>query len=228
MSGFALSPETLQILKNMAAINPSLKFTAGNVLRTVAPAGSILMEATVAETFPVDFSIYELSKLLTVLNLPNMKGAELHFDDPNNAKMTIKAAKAKIDYFFTSNKFTAHPGKQIALPSVDLEVIVTEADLDSFTKAASALDHKILEFRAEGGKAYLVASTPALDTSNDYVQELELDASKPVPVDGSYKIKADSFKVLPGDYLIQICGKGIMSCKHQTREVIYHFGLERV
>ena len=221
MQALALSKDTLEILKNMSAINNSLKFEEGSVLKTVSPAGSVIMEATVAETFPITFSIYELNKFLNVLNLPTMKDAELMFED--DKKVVIKAGKTKINYFFANEGFVQHPGKTVVLPTVDLDVIVTEQDLDGFTRAAAALGHKILEFRAEGGNAFLVASTPEMDTSNDYVVELcDTEAE-----DGSYRIKAENFRVLNGDYHIQVCAKGIMRVQHQTRPIACFFGLER-
>lgn len=217
----SLSRDTQEILKNMSSINNSLKFEAGSVLRTVNATGSIVMEADIAETFPQTFSIYELNKLLAVLNLQTMRDAELVFDD--DKKVVIQAGRNKVDYFFTNESFVTHPGKQMVLPSADMSLTVSEADLEGFTKAAATLGHKILEFRAEGGQAFLVASTPELDTSNDYVVGMgDTEAA-----DGRYRIKSENFKVLSGDYDIVICARGIMSATHKTRPVRYFFGLER-
>lgn len=218
----SLSRDTQEILKNMSTINNSLKFEAGNVLRTMNASGSIVMEADIAETFPQTFSIYELNKLLAVLNLQTMRDAELAFED-DGKKVVIQAGRNKVDYFFTSESFVTHPGKSMKIPSADLSLTVSEADLEGFTKAAATLGHKILEFRAEGGEVSLVASTPELDTSNDYV----VGMGQTEAADGRYRIKADNFKVLPGDYDIVICARGIMSAFHKSRPVRYFFGLER-
>lgn len=216
-----LSKDTLEIIKNASTINNSMRFSVGNSIKTINAAGNVIMEATIDETLPVEFSIYELNKFLSVLNLPNMKDAELVFED--DKKVTIQSGKSKIQYYFTDASFTTHPNKDINLPSVDLETEVEADTLEGFTKAASALGHKILAFRVQTGKALLVATTPDIDTSNDYVYEL----GDTTAADGEYKLKIENLKIIPGDYTIQICAKGLMKLVHKTRPLTFFLGLER-
>lgn len=217
-----LSKETMEILKNIASINNSMKFKVGNELKTVSAAGSVVMETVIAESFPIEFSIYDLSKLLGVLNLPNMKDAELVFED--DKKMIIQSGKSKIQYFFTEQTFVVHPDKQISLPSVEVNVDMDADVLDGFARAAAALGHKIMAFKVEDNKAYLVATTPEIDVSNDYVVEL----GDVTDGDGIYKIKIENLKIVAGDYNIQISAKGIMKLTNKNRSLIYFIGLESV
>lgn len=220
-----LSKDTLEVLKVMSTINNSLKFEAGSTLKTISAGGSIIMEAEIAETFPQGFSIYEMNRFLNVLNLANMKDAQLEFNDGN--KVTIRSGKSKVDYYFSSETFVQHPGKQIQLPTVDLKVTLTEEDIDNFVKGAAALGHKILAFRAVGGAVSLVATTPEVDTSNDMEIGLDLEDGATAPADGTYRIKLENLKVLPGDYVVEICGRGIIRLEHKTRKVITFIGLEK-
>lgn len=151
-----------------------------------------------------------------------MKDAELHFDD--DKKVVIKSGRTKIDYFFTADGFVVHPGKSIVLPSEDLVLEVTQEDLENIIKSASTLGHKILEFRVKEGKLSLAATTPAVDTSNDMVIEYGDTEAE----DGSFKIKFDHMKLIPGDYHITICSKGISVFQHKTRKVKTYIGLEKV
>lgn len=221
-----LSNDTREILKVMASINNSLKFVAGNELKTISANGSVIMEATIEETFPQGFSIYEMNRFLNVLGLPNMKEAALEFNDEK--KVTIRSGKSHVNYFFSSDEFAQHPGKAIVLPTVDLDVNLTQEDIDNFVKGAAALGHKILAFRAAGGVVSLVATTPEMDTSNDMEIELALEEGATAPTDGEYKIKLEYVKLLPGDYRVQICAKGIMRLEHKTRKVVSFIGLEKV
>lgn len=221
-----ISKETLEILKVMASINNSIKILAGNVLKTISPNGSVIMETEIAETFPQDFAIYELNRLLAVLNLNNMKDAVLEFSD--DKKIVIRAGKVAIDFFFANEEFVSHPGKTVQLPSVDLSVELTQENIDDFVKGAAALGHKILAFRAENGVVKLVATTPEIDTSNNMEIELPAVDGAEAPIDGEYKIKLEYVKLIPGDYLIQICSRGIMRLEHKTRKVVSFIGLERV
>lgn len=222
-----LSQETIGILQVASQINNSLKFTAGNEIKTMSASGAIVLETEIVEQFPQDFSIYELNKFLSVLKLNNFKNnAELHFDGGAQF-MTIRSGSAKVKYFFSADSFVQHPGKSIKLPKVDIELKLTEDTLDNFTKAAQALGHKTIKFVVADGKLKLIGTDPAsADTSNDY-EEVIGD----VEFDGSYEatILLNNLKLIPGDYTVQILqvpGKGIARFEHLTRKIVSFIALE--
>ena len=62
-----LSAKTVQILANFAAINSSILFKKGNVIKTISNAQNILAKAVADETFPQDFAIYDLSQFHLLL-----------------------------------------------------------------------------------------------------------------------------------------------------------------
>ena len=76
-----LSAKTVQILANFAAINSSILFKKGNVIKTISNAQNILAKAVVDETFPQDFAIYDLSQFLSAISLFN--DPVLIFDNEN-------------------------------------------------------------------------------------------------------------------------------------------------
>ncbi len=220
-----LSPETLQVLKIASSINKSLAFKAGNEIKTVSATGSIVMEATVNESFPVDFAIYELPKLLGVLALPSFKDAELVFEDAVDTHMLIKAGSSKIKYFYTPEDFAKHPGKSIVLPKVDVDVNIQKDVLEAFEKAAAALGHKFMKFKVSDKKLYLIATTPELDTSNDYIVEMGDQNSD----DFDAMIKLENLRLVPGDFNVQLLkmgGRGISKWSHLTRKISTFIGLE--
>lgn len=220
-----LSAETLQVLKIASSINKSLAFKAGNEVKTVSATGSIVMEATVTETFPVDFAIYELPKLLGVLALPSFKDAELVFEDDVDTHMVIKAGSSKIKYFYTPEDFAKHPGKSIVLPKVDVDVNIQKDTLEAFEKTAAALGHKFLKFKVEDKKLFLIATTPEVDTSNDYVVEMGDQDSD----DFEALIKLENLRLVSGDFNVQLLkmgGRGISKWSHLTRKISTFIGLE--
>lgn len=217
-----LSSDTIEILKNIATINNSLKFQVGDELKTISSAGTIIMEAKIKESFPREFSIYELSKFLNVLSLPNMRDAELVFAD--DEKVKIKSSNSEINYFFTEQSFITHPDKIITLPSIDLDTVITEETFDNFQKAANALSHKILILKAKDEQISLIATTPDIDTSNDYIEDLGAIAGV---IDGEYQIRVDNLKMLAGEYRVEVCAAGIAKFTHTTRPITYYLGLER-
>jgi hypothetical protein len=220
-----LSQETLQVLKIASTINKSLAFKSGSEIKTVSATGSIVMEAAITETFPVDFAVYELPKLLGVLALPSFKDAELVFEDGVDTHMLIKAGSSKIKYYYTPEDFAQHPGKTIVLPKVDVEVSFQKDVLENFEKAAAALGHKFLKFKVDGKKLYLIATTPELDTSNDYIVEMgDNDAD-----DFEAMIKLENLRLVSGDFTVQLLkmgNRGISKWSHLTRKINTFIGLE--
>jgi len=220
-----LSQETLQILKLASTINKSLAFKAGSEIKTVSATGSIVMDAAIPETFPVDFAVYELPKLLGVLALPAFKEAELVFEDGVDTHMLIKAGSSKIKYYYTPEDFAKHPGKAIVLPKVDVEVNLQRDVLENFEKAAAALGHKFLKFKVDNKKLYMIATTPEVDTSNDYIVDLGDNEAE----DFEAMIKLENLKLVPGDFnlqLVKLGGKGISKWSHLTRKINIFIGLE--
>ena len=71
-----LNEDTLQILKNFASINSNIVFDEGNTIKTISEAKNILSEATISESFPQKFGVYDLNEFLGVLGLvdkPSLK-----------------------------------------------------------------------------------------------------------------------------------------------------------
>lgn len=220
-----LSQETLQVLKIASTINKSLAFKAGSEIKTVSATGSIVMEAAIPETFPADFAVYELPKLLGVLALPAFKDAELVFEDGVDTHMLIKAGKTKIEYYYTPEDFAQHPGKTIVLPKVDVEISLQRDVLEGFEKAAAALGHKFMKFKVKDKQLFLIATTPEIDTSNDYIVEMgDNDAE-----DFEAMIKLENLRLVSGDFTVQLLkmgNRGISKWSHLTRKINTFIGLE--
>ena len=64
-----LSNETVSVLKNFATINQNLVIKSGNSISTISAQKNIIAKATVKETFPKDFAIYDLNEFLAALSL---------------------------------------------------------------------------------------------------------------------------------------------------------------
>ena len=62
-----ISNETIQLLKNFAAINSNILIRKGKTLSTISTAKNIFAKATVAEDFPVEVPVYDLNSLLALL-----------------------------------------------------------------------------------------------------------------------------------------------------------------
>lgn len=218
-----LSKETIEVLKVISTINNSMRFEEGSVLKTMASDQTIVMEASISETIPQTFSIYDLSNFLNVLALPHLQDADLIFD--GDRKVIIKAGKSKIDYYFTEASFVTYPeGKQIILPTVDATFELTQENLSVLTKGASLLGQKMVTFRVASGKVTMIVSNPDIDTSNS----MEIELCDTDDEDGTYLVSLERFKLLPGDYKVEISAAGMLKMEHTTRKATTFIGLEAV
>ena len=64
-----LSEQTVSLLKNFSGINQNIQFKAGNKISTISAQKNILASAEIPESFPSDFAIYDLNKMLGVMSL---------------------------------------------------------------------------------------------------------------------------------------------------------------
>src|SRR5574343_1675436 len=102
-----LSNETIKILKNYAAINNSLLFSKGNVLKTVSGEKTILATAMIQEEIPFDFAIYDLSSMLAMLSCLNDPEIICH-----SKKVEIKSSQGQqgsFDIYYSDASLIATP-----------------------------------------------------------------------------------------------------------------------
>jgi len=89
-----ISQQTLSILKNFATINGNILVRAGSNLSTISPQKNILANANVAESFPLEFAIYDLSQFLSAVSL--FEDADFDFAEKY---VTISSGRRSIKYF---------------------------------------------------------------------------------------------------------------------------------
>jgi len=92
-----ISKQTIEILRNYAAINQNILIKEGNVLTTRTVARNLFASATVDTSFPQDVGIYNLSTFLGVLSL--FSDPEIDFGE---SAMTISQGKNKVNYLYAA------------------------------------------------------------------------------------------------------------------------------
>ena len=142
-----LSARTIQILKSFAQINQSLIFAPGNELKTISPLKTMVAKATIAETVPQQFAIWDLPRFLGVLSL---------FDDPdleiNEKFITIKSGKTILDYVYClPDMMTPPPKKMDDIPADAVEKELPSATLQSLMKAVGVLQLPEIAFVVKDG-----------------------------------------------------------------------------
>ena len=213
-----LSDKTLSLLKNFSSINQSILFKEGSSLRTISVMKNILAEATITETFPKDFGIYDLNQFLNGLNL--YQTPELDFENDNY--VMIREGKSRSKYFFADpSVIVTPPDKDIVLPSEDVCFELNTQQLDKLLKAAAIYQLPDLSAVGEAGVVKLVVRDKKNDTSNDFsIVVGETDSIF------TFNFKVENIKILPGSYEVVISQKLLSRFTSTDMDLRYYVAME--
>jgi len=204
-----ISDSTFDVLKNFSSINQSLAFKTGNVIRTVSEQKTILAQAKVNESFPVDFAIYELNQFLGLSSL--FEDADFEFGE---SRVTLKEGSATANYTYADpSMITTPPEKNIDLPSIDVAFDMSKDDFRQVMNGANQLGLPEIVVRGEGGTITLVATDTKNPTTNEF--------SRVVGEHGAefqFIFKTENFKFIQNDYQVEISSKGIGHFKSNSVE----------
>jgi hypothetical protein len=197
-----LSDNTMNVLKNFAAINPSIVIKPGNVLRTISPQKTIMAIATGVDDFPLGAGIYDLSRFLATLTL--FENPDLDFNDKS---IQLIEGKRKVEYTLADTSMILQaPEKEIKMPLCEVNVQVTWNDLQSVLKAASVLGLPEIAFKSTDGEIVLEAVNSKNPTTDRYGVTIGSTESA-----FNMYVKVENLKLLPGDYMVNLSSKGL-SC----------------
>lgn len=211
------SNETLSVLKNFSAINPSVAFRPGQVIRTISPQKTIMAAANVTETFDTPAAIYDVSRFLGTLHL--FDDADIQF---GTDRFTIKGGSKTLKYTYASESLIiTPPDKDITVPNPEANLKVSWSDIDSVIKATGILQLPEVAFESRNGNVYLCAvdsKNPSADTYDILLAEdLGLEDFKMI-------IKTDNLKLMAADYDVALSSKGMAHFK--SDKVQYWIAIE--
>lgn len=212
-----ISNETRDVLKNFSTINSGIRVKTGNRLETISNMKNILAIATIEESFPQDFAIY---------NLPEFLGATSLLDDPefnfNPEKLSVEDTNSKMDYFYASEGMVVAPEKMITMPSSEVSFTITSTLLTDLQKASSVLGVNDLVLESDGTAVTLTVKDKKNATSNTFSRTVaEGNGDK-----YQMNFKIENLKILTGNYEVQVSSKGISHFKNTDVEVEYFIALE--
>ena len=216
-----LSNDTLAILKNFATIQPNLMFRSGSELKTIAEGKNIIAKATITETIPQDFGIYDVNDFLSSLSL----FTDPTFDFSTDGKsVKLSEGKSSLKYYFSDEASLTYPQKDITMPPTDASFVLTAEVLKNLLRATSLLSVSTVAVESVGSGIVIRVQDAKNSTSNSYGTEVEGNNNG-----HTFKFHFDisNFKILPGDYDVSISGKLISHFKHKTLPIEYWIALEK-
>lgn len=215
MQKLKLSTNTIQILKNFSAINPSLRIKPGSTLSTISSSKSILARAKVEETFENDMAIYDISRFLSALSL--FKDPDLAIDGTH---ALITEGGKKMKYTFAElTVVEAAPDKNISMPTEDATFKLTNDVMNDINKVVSVLRLPHVVVTGSDGKIRIGAADIANPTTDNFAIDVgETDKNF------SLVFKAENLKIMPQDYDVAIHARGIS--RFETENLTYFIAVE--
>ena len=205
-----IDTNTINVLKNFAKINPSIVIQEGNTLKTISPSKTIMAKAEITTDFPQKFAIYDLNRFLSTLSLfgdPDLKFSEKFVNISDGNKM-------KTDYVYADeNAITKVPEKTINLPSIDVSFELKLENLKEVEKAAGVLQLPEICVSGDGVNIYL----KAVDSKNPSSDVFSVQIGDTDKTFNAY-FKYENIKIIPGDYEVSICSRGISHFKGKEAE----------
>lgn len=201
---------TISVLENFATIHPSIHIKEGSILETMQPLTKAIKATAVVDTvFPRSFSLYNLWKFISVLNMykdPDVIFGEdaIKIGGGNRITKLLYSEDGLVDKV---------PSKKMKLPSVDVTTYIASHAMKDIEKARKVL--KVEEVLVVGdGK---IVSIQAADSSNPLGDVHSVDLGT---TDKTFKavFRAENLMIMSNDYDVEICRDGIARFKNDRLE----------
>lgn len=211
-----LSKDTLSIFKNFAGINGNLSIKAGNKLTTISAGKNIMAEVIVAETFPMDFGIYDLNEFLGAMSL--FDAPELDF---NPKHVTIREGKNSVKYYAANQSVLTTVPNIKQFPDPDIEFDLPGTMLTQIQRVSSILRVPDFSLVGNGSTVTVEVGDKSNPTGNTYESELGT-------TDKTFRVnfKVENLKMVNGDYRVAIGGKKISRFQAANQQLVYYAAIE--
>lgn len=199
------SKETLAILKNFSAINPSILLKPGNFIMTKSINGVAYAEATIQDAIDEELGIYDLNSFLSILN---QFGEDSEVDvDHKTSNLVISNNRAKVFCTNSDNTTIISPKQRLKLPVADLIFELKAEDLQDITKISRAVGADMIAITNREGRLVVDAFSSA--DSSACVTLYSLDIGE---YDGTnnfrFVIALSNIRFILGDYKVLVSSKG--------------------
>lgn len=212
-----LSKETIALIRNFASINGSIVLKQGNRLATISEGNSVMAHATITETFPQNFGIYDLGEFLNAVSI--FDNVTLGFHDKY---VTISnGGNSKIKYYAAAENAVKVAPDNIKFPDPEIEFDLDVTQLATILKISSALKAPDISIIANGTTLSALVSDKKNATSNAY--EVSLGDTE---YEFKANLKVENLKMLPGDYKVAISSKKISRFTSTTTDLTYYVAVE--
>ena len=174
------------------------------MLSTISPTRSILAKATIPDSFPCDVAIYDLSRFIRSASL--IDNPDFLFGEKKViiSDCTSNGTNSIVYHYAEPSVILKPPDKQLKLPSVDVECVLTRDSLHSVTKAMAILGLDQVALVGDGKNIFIQAVDSKNTTYDNYSVQIG-------DTDKHFRaiFRAENLKMIDGDYVTQVSSKGM-------------------
>lgn len=213
-----LSKETLAILRNYSAVNPSIFIPKGSMVSTMSNDKNIISYADVDEDFPTDIALYDLNEVLSLLDL---------FDDPDvefgEKTVTISGNGSVCEYAYAEKDIITYPKNKLNFPTVDVSFQISKEQMDKLLKASNTLGLPVFCITKDDTDIVMKVVDPKNPSSNTFSCVVGNDDSEK---EYEFFIKQEYFKMVKDDYTVSLSSKFI-SRFESSEGIEYYVAMEK-
>ena len=221
-----LSNGTVTVLKNFSTINQNLVIKAGNKISTMSAMKNIISKATVEETFPREFAIYDLNEFLSALSL--FEKPDLDFREDFVVMIEESSSGTALKYWYSDPSVVTTPQKEVTMPECEITFTLESELLSDVQKAAAVIGAPDMVLEGmDLGTAVIKVTDKKNTTANDYAVQVDVNSEDPdknVPYKFWYKV--ENLKLLPGTYDVEVSSAKISFLKNTNVDISYFIALE--
>ena len=221
-----LSNGTVTVLKNFSTINQNLVIKAGNKISTMSAMKNIISKATVEETFPREFAIYDLNEFLSALSL--FEKPDLDFREDFVVMIEEGSSGKALKYWYSDPSVVTTPQKEVTMPECEITFTLESDMLSDVQKAAAVIGAPDMVLEGmDLGTAVIKVTDKKNTTANDYAVQVDVNSEDPdknVPYKFWYKV--ENLKLLPGTYDVEVSSAKISFLKNTNVDISYFIALE--
>lgn len=217
-----LSDQTIGVLRNYATINPNIVVESGNQIKTISVARNVLSSATIQESFPQGFGIYDLSEFLNVLDL--VDSANLSFES-DYVTIGDKTGRSAVKYYYSDPDMLTSSGKDVVMPEAEVNFTLDSDTLSKVRKASGVLGHSELSISDTQGAVRLSITDSQNATSNLF--SIDVEGSYPEGAKFNFIMNVNNLKVIDEDFHVAISSKLISQFTSTQSDIEYFIALEK-
>ena len=213
-----LSESTLTYLKNFSSINSGIVIQSGNTIRTISKQQNILAKAEVVETFDDKITIYDLNRFLALLS--SLQSPEIDIV-PDQKCVNVLSGQTKAIYRLSDESLVVTaPAKDLKVTG-EVKFLLTKDTMSQIAKMAGVLGLPNVCVRGDRSKVTL----NAVDVKN---QDSDIFSIEVGTTKSEFEMifSTENFKMIPGDYNVEISSKGISHFKHTKEPIEYWIAIE--